>query len=147
MNTEITKIKDCNATRGWVFYDGECPVCVGSVARFGGIFARRGFAWLPLQTPGTAARLGMSEAVLREEMKLLRADGRVAGGADALAALLRSVWWLWPMGCFLEMPGIHWLGCYSYRWIVRHRCWFSKMCKVRGHNSTHHRHAAFFEMP
>jgi len=133
--------------RGWVFYDGECPVCAGSVARFGGIFSRRGFVWLPLQTPGAAARLGMSEAALREEMKLLRADGPVCGGADALAALLRAVWWLCPLGVLMAVPGLRHLARLGYRWLARNRYCFSGTCQLNHSPIHHHRTTAFFELP
>lgn len=147
MNTEITITKDFDVAKGWVFYDGECPVCAGGVARCGRFFARRGFVWQPLQTPGAAARLGMSEEVMREEMKLLRADGRVCGGADALAALLRSVWWLWPLGALMAVPGLRHLARLGYRWVTRNRYCFGETCQLTAPPTRHHRTIVFFELP
>jgi len=132
----------CSA-RGWVFYDADCAFCVRGAMRCGGFFARHGFHWLPLQTPGTTERLKVDKAALREEMKLLLADGCVVGGVDAWVILCRAVWWLWPLGFFLALPGIHWFAGCVYRWIARHRHCFGGYRK----NSIHHRHGTFFEMP
>ena len=76
--------------RGQVFYDADCGLCSRGVTRWGGLFERRGFHWLPLQTPGVAARLGASDADLRAEMKLQLASGRVLGGVDAWKVLFRA---------------------------------------------------------
>lgn len=133
-----------------MFYDAACPLCVRGVARVGGLFARRGFEWVPLQTPGTPERLGTTEAGLSAEMKLLRADGCVLGGADAWAALFRSVWWLWVPGVLLMLPGFNRLGRAAYRWLARHRYCFSGACATGIQPRSpdrHHRHAAFFELP
>jgi predicted DCC family thiol-disulfide oxidoreductase YuxK len=138
--------------RGRVFYDAECAFCRRSARRWSGFFARRGFDWVPLQTPGTPARLGVGEAELRREMKLLRADGSVAGGVDAWGELFRSVWWLWPVGAVLSVPGVHSLGALIYRWVARNRYCFGGRCTTAGgtrerSDHTRHRHSAFFELP
>ena len=146
VNTEIT---DNNVAKpsGWVFYDGECALCTRGARHWGGLFARRGFCWLPLQTPGVAGRLGVTKAALLEEMKLQLADGRVLGGVGAWAVLFCSVWWLWPLGVLLDLPAIHWLGAGCYRWIARHRRCVGGRCGLHGSESPHHRHAVFFEIP
>ena len=146
MNTEITD-KSVKNPVGWIFYDAECLICIRGMWRFSDLFARRGFCWKPLQTPGTAIRLRLSQPVLREDMKVLLADGRVAGGINAWIELFRSVWWLLPLGILLDLPGIHWLGAKSYGWIARNRYCLSKRCNLRTHRNVRHRHASFFEMP
>jgi len=138
--------------RGWVFYDGECRFCVRGATRWGSLFAQRGFHWLPLQTPGTTTRLGMDETALREEMKLLHADGRVVGGVDAWVVLFGSVWWLWPLGALLGLPGGRWLGGVGYRWVARNRYCLGGKCKLPHHHQgkqdqNHLRHSAFLELP
>ena len=144
--------QEASNPRGWVFYDGECQFCVRGATRWGDLFARRGFQWLPLQTPGATERLGMMEAALREEMKLLRADGRIFGGVDAWAVLFCSVWWLWPVGMLLSLPGGRWFGGISYRWVARNRYCLSGSCELPNHHhldqsQTHPRHRAFLELP
>jgi predicted DCC family thiol-disulfide oxidoreductase YuxK len=115
--------------------------------RWGGVFARRGYVWLPLQTPGAAARLGITEGQLLEEMWLRRADGRTCSGADAWAMLFRSVWWLWPLGALMLVPGLRWFGALCYRGIARKRLCLGGTCTLRSQNHEHHRHATFLELP
>ena len=133
--------------RGQVFYDADCGLCSRGVTRWGGLFERRGFHWLPLQTPGVAARLGASDGELRAEMKLQLASGRVLGGVDAWKVLFRAVWWLWPLGVFLGLPGIRTLCTVFYRWFALNRHCLSGACGLPNHTSPHHRHTAFLEMP
>jgi predicted DCC family thiol-disulfide oxidoreductase YuxK len=128
VNTETTEHV---GRRGWIFYDAECPTCRAGMRLFGRIFDRRGFEWLPLQTPGLAIRLGLPETALFEEMKLQLANGRVIGGLNSWIALFRSVWWLWPVGTLLSLPGIHALSRACYRWIARNRYCFGGKCRVR----------------
>jgi predicted DCC family thiol-disulfide oxidoreductase YuxK len=142
VKTENTENKD--NSRGEVFFDAECPLCMRNAKRFSGLFERRGFQWLPLQIPGTAQRLNISETELRTEMKLLRADGRLLGGIDTWICSLRAVWWLWPLGIFLQIPGIHCLAEIVYKWIARNRYCFGGQCKIR---DTHERHRPFLDFP
>ena len=131
MNTETTG-KDARV-RGWVFYDAECRFCVAGRKRWGGLFARRGFEWLPLQTPGTAVRLRVTDAQLLEEMWVQLADGRVASGVRAWGELMRSVWWLWPFGVLIGVPGINAIARAVYRWVARNRRCFGGSCKIHSH--------------
>jgi predicted DCC family thiol-disulfide oxidoreductase YuxK len=143
VNTETTEIK---GTRGWIFYDAECPICRKGRKVWGGIFARRGFEWFPLQTPGVAHRLGLSETALLEEMKLQLAGGRVLGGIDSWVVLFRSVWLLWPIGFLLSLPGFHALSRACYRWIARNRYCFGGKCGVRT-KPRHRRKIPFLDLP
>jgi predicted DCC family thiol-disulfide oxidoreductase YuxK len=131
--------------RGTVYYDAECGLCRAGAARGSGLFERRGFRWLPLQTPGTPALLGISEAELRQEMKLRLADGRVLGGVDTWAVLFRSVWWLWPLGVVLRIPGVHGVANLVYRWVARHRYALAGRCRLSDRKPS--RHDSFFRLP
>ena len=101
--------------QGRVFYDAECGLCKAGVARHAQFFNRHGVRFQPLQTPGIAAHLGITEAELRREMKLQLADGCVLGGVDAWSALFRSVWWLWP--AFLRTCGEGIVRWSPMRWL------------------------------
>jgi predicted DCC family thiol-disulfide oxidoreductase YuxK len=148
VNATRTARAEQGAGRGCVYFDAECPFCVRGVARWGRLFERAGFRWVPLQTPGAAARLDMSDMELRAEMKLLLPGGRVVGGVDAWAAMLRVVWWLWPLGALLAVPGIRGLGRAGYRWLARNRHCLGGSCASPGRKAPRrNRHAAFFELP
>lgn len=130
---------------GWVFYDADCPFCARGAARWSEGFARRGFVWLPLQTPGTAARLHVTEADLRAEMRLQLADGTIYSGIHAWLVLLRSIWWLRPLAAVMALPPLGGLAATGYRWIARHRHCLGGRCAVNRREPC--RHSAFFEMP
>ena len=77
--------------RGWVLYDGICPVCLSSVERWGPLLRRRGFGFATLQSGWARQRLGLRLGELPAEMKLLLPDGALLGGVDALIAMGRAV--------------------------------------------------------
>jgi predicted DCC family thiol-disulfide oxidoreductase YuxK len=131
---------------GWIFYDAECPICLRGLRVWGQVFGRRGFEWLPLQTPGAAGRLGLREAELLREMKVQLPDRRVLGGIDSWIHLFRSVWWLWPVGMLLSIPGFHRLGQACYRWIARYRYCMGGKCRLRA-SPSHRRTIPFLDLP
>jgi hypothetical protein len=89
----------------------------------------------------------MSAATLREEMRLVLPDGRVASGAEAWAVLLRSVWWLWPAGFALELPGLRHLGRLAYRCVARHRNCGSNECSQAKPCARRRRTIPFLDFP
>ena len=129
MNTEITDTKAAKPA-GWIYFDGECRFCVAHRKRWGSVFERRGFVWMPLQTAGTAERLGITDAQLQAEMWLELADGRKLSGINAWSAQMRQVWWLWPVGVVLAAPGFNTVGRAVYRWIAKHRHCIGGVCTI-----------------
>jgi predicted DCC family thiol-disulfide oxidoreductase YuxK len=115
--------------RGWILYDGECQRCIAAAKRFDRIFARRGFKFLPLQTPWVQRRLGLVPAEPLREMRVLTMDGEDFGGAKAIIYLWRQIWWTQPLGWLAQLPGLPRLLDRGYQWIARHRgcthiaCW------------------------
>jgi predicted DCC family thiol-disulfide oxidoreductase YuxK len=102
-----------------VYYDGECRFCRASV----GLARRRlatGVRWTPWQESGLQGRL---RARASEEVLLIRPDGRVWGGAEAVAVLLlaspRRRWW--PLGWLLRRPGVARLSRAAYTLVARNR--------------------------
>jgi len=98
--------------------------------RSGRLFVSRGFRWVPLQTPGAAERLGVSETAFETRMHLLTADGEVRHNADAFGVLCRSVWWLWPLGMLLLVPGFRELGRFAYDTLARNRYCLGGKCRL-----------------
>lgn len=166
MNTEIT---DNVKTNAWVLYDADCSVCVRTSRRFKRVLARRGFELLPLQSrtgvspaqpsihhagnektphhasPGTDRRDACPTFDLTE-MRVLLADGKILGGADAVVYLARRIWWLWPLWAVSLVPGAMPLLRRGYRWFAANRYCIGGKCEVRSHKR-HHRTRTFFEMP
>ena len=129
MNTEITD-NTAKEPVGWIFFDADCQFCTANRRRWGGIFERRGFVWLPLQTPGTAERLGITESQLHAEMWLQLADGRKYSAVNAWSVQIRHVWWLWPLGVALALPGFNAIARAGYGWIAKHRHCLGGACSI-----------------
>jgi len=66
-------------------------------------------------------------------MWLRLADGRTFGGVNAWGALLRHVWWLWPLGVLLVLPGVNAAARILYRWIAKNRHCLGGACTIRSH--------------
>ncbi|HVU27627.1 MAG TPA: DUF393 domain-containing protein [Verrucomicrobiae bacterium] len=117
-------------THGWVFYDGECPLCLATVARFGPLLCRHHFELAQLQMPWVQKRLGLSPGQSLAEMKLLTADDQIYGGADALLQIARRIWWAWPIFALVKIPGITPLFRATYRWLAANRTCFGSKCLI-----------------
>lgn len=65
--------------------------------------------------------MGVSDAELLSELRLLRADGRCLGGAEAIVDIARHVWWGWPLVAFARWPGARRLLAAGYRWVANRR--------------------------
>src|SRR3982751_4254002 len=91
--TEMTERAEPVAFRGWIFFDQDCSFCRDLALNFEVISARRGFHFEPLQQAWVRERLNLTPEQALEEMRVLRADGQVFGGADAVIFLARQLWW------------------------------------------------------
>jgi predicted DCC family thiol-disulfide oxidoreductase YuxK len=107
--------------RGWIFYDGQCRYCTTAARAWLRIFGRRGFEFLPLQTPWVQRRLGLDPDAPPEEMRVLTVANEDLGGADAVIYLARQIWWTRPIAWLAGLPGMSGLLDRGYRWIARHR--------------------------
>jgi len=119
--SEMTDNKGRRARAGWLFFDADCRFCRTS-ARWLALFIEpRGFGLAPLQDPRVRTLLNLTGQQLLSEMKLLTREGRVFGGADALLALSREIWWAWPLYALALLPGIKPVLRAGYRWMAAHR--------------------------
>ena len=121
MNTAISERHVDKELKGWILYDGDCSLCRNGVARVEKLFTRRGFDFAPLQAPWVRLKFGLSKEDLLSEMRVLTADGKIFGGADAVIELARQVWWAWPLYAFSKLPGAKELLRVGYRRIAQRR--------------------------
>jgi predicted DCC family thiol-disulfide oxidoreductase YuxK len=95
LSSEMTDAKGRQASRGWIFFDRECSVCISLARRFRPAFEKRGFGIAALQDTRAASLLGLPPDKLLLEMRVVTTDGqgfpvsRAAGVVD-VAALRRS---------------------------------------------------------
>ncbi len=107
--------------KGWLFYDADCGFCTRLARWLAPILARRRFAVAPLQDSRVGALLGMSLQELLRELRFLLSDGTQYGGADAILAVAREIWWARPLFWLSKIPGATALGHAGYRWIAAQR--------------------------
>lgn len=129
MNTEITD-KNAKEPRGWIFYDAECALCRRWVFRTERLLNRRRFEFIPLQTAWAKERLGLTDVTALLEMRLLLADGRIFGGADAVIETARKIWWAWPIWAISKIPGMIFIFRAIYRFIAARRNCVNNACAV-----------------
>ena len=113
-----------------IYYDDDCRFCRAMLLRFGRTLARRRFTFVPLQSPGAARLLGVSDEHLLDEMRVRLDDGEVCGGASALTAIARRIWWAWPLWALSRVPGAMPLLNAAYRWIARNRHCLHATCEL-----------------
>jgi predicted DCC family thiol-disulfide oxidoreductase YuxK len=107
--------------KGWLFFDAECGFCTRSARWIAPILSRRGMAVAPLQDPRVGALLGMNGEALLMELRFLLSDGKQYGGAEAVVAVAREIWWGRPLAWFARLPGAMSLLHSGYRWVAAHR--------------------------
>jgi predicted DCC family thiol-disulfide oxidoreductase YuxK len=132
---ETLALRTNHSFHGWILYDGACRSCAASARRFDRIFRRRGFLFLPLQTNWIMKRLDLEPGAPLEEMRLLTADGRDIGGADAVIFLAHQIWWTSPFAALAQLPGMHNRVDRGYRWIAAHRACDNIRCSLEGWRS------------
>jgi predicted DCC family thiol-disulfide oxidoreductase YuxK len=122
LTSEYTDSKGRHA-HGWLFFDAECAFCTRCARWVAPILERRGLAVAPLQDPRVSVLLGVSHQDLLRELRFLLSDGRQYGGADAVLAVAREIWWGRPLVWIAQFPGMRKLMRRGYRRVAaRRRC-------------------------
>ena len=143
----LTEITDKEKSNGWVLYDAHCPWCLRLAGWFQNGLVRRRFELVPLQTPWVRARLGLTEAELLTEMRLLQADGKTFGGADALLEIGRHYRLAWPVRQLARVPVVRRGFRAWYRWVARHRSCIDAKCELPRRAQHPSKKIVFLEMP
>ena len=120
LSSEYTDGKGRHAT-GWLFYDADCTFCTRIARRLEPILTSCGLAIAPLQDPRVGLLLGLPPEELLRELKFLLSDGRQFGGASAVIAVARHIWWARPLVWLAHIPGMMPILDASYRWVAAQR--------------------------
>lgn len=129
LTNEYTDSKGRHA-RGWLFFDAECAFCTRLARWLEPILRRRALATAPLQDPRVGALLGTSRQDLLRELRFVLPDGPQYGGADAVLAIAREIWWARPVVWLSRIPGVANLMHAGYRWTAAHRNCAAVECAV-----------------
>jgi predicted DCC family thiol-disulfide oxidoreductase YuxK len=110
---------------------------------------RRNFHLVPLQARWAQERLGLTAGEPLAEMKLVSADGRVLGGADAMVEIAGSIWWMWPLWTLAQVPGVRLVLRRAYRRLAANRYCFGRKCEVTRAPTKNRRKitSKFYELP
>lgn len=127
--SEFTDGKGRHA-RGWLFFDAECLFCTRIARWLRPILLRRGLAVAPLQDGRVGALLGLPKTELLRELRFLLSSGKQTGGADAVLALAREIWWARPLVWISNIPGMMAVLRRGYRWVAARRSCAAMRCEV-----------------
>lgn len=109
-----------------VLYDADCRFCTSSARLLRAIGEPHGLRIEPLQSPRWRALVSDGT----DEMKLVREDGSVIGGGDALIEVSRRLPVLAGLWVWTFVPGIPWLIRRVYRWIAHNRGCDGGACRL-----------------
>jgi predicted DCC family thiol-disulfide oxidoreductase YuxK len=118
--SEYTDAKGRHA-RGWLFFDAECRFCTAFARSLRKILANRGLGVAPLQDPRVTALLGMTKRESLRELRFILSNNLQFGGADAVVALAREIWWAHPIAWLDKIPLLHRAMNTAYHAFARHR--------------------------
>ncbi|ULE32356.1 thiol-disulfide oxidoreductase DCC family protein [Mycobacterium sp. IDR2000157661] len=106
---------------GTLYFDGNCGMCTRS-RNLLMKFDRTGeLRTEPLQSEGTAARLGIPESRLLESVRWLDDSGAVYAGAEAVNAAVSAAAGTRVPLLVYRIPGVRVLEEAVYRWVADHR--------------------------
>jgi predicted DCC family thiol-disulfide oxidoreductase YuxK len=128
---EITDRKGRQA-RGWLFFDAQCGFCTRIARWLAPILGRRGLGVAPLQDPRVGALLGISRDELLKELRFLLSDGTQFGGAGAVLAVAREIWWARPLVWIAALPGMMRVLDAGYKSVAGRRGCVAENCEVTG---------------
>jgi hypothetical protein len=77
------------------------------------------------------ALLGMKREALLAELRFLLSDGTSFGGARAVVAVAREIWWVRPFVWLAALPGMMPVLDAGYKWIAKRRGCVSQTCELR----------------
>ena len=106
---------------GTLFFDGNCGMCTRSRNFLLKLNRTGALRTEPLQTPGTAERLGIDDSTLTDSVRWLDSAGKVYAGAEAAnAAVSVALGTRIPLMIY-RIPGIRSVEEAVYRWVADHR--------------------------
>ncbi|MEI6147419.1 MAG: DCC1-like thiol-disulfide oxidoreductase family protein, partial [Methylococcales bacterium] len=103
-----------------VFFDQQCPLCNRTVLILNHFDIFNGIDFKNAQTYASQypAMAAITPANLLVDLYALDANNRIYSGVDTYSQILKKMRYLYPLGLFLSLPGIHFLAVKKYREIA-----------------------------
>ncbi len=117
-------------TGGVVFYDGNCNFCKNFIEKVQPLLKRNSLAAHPSSSTEAQKALGLKPGETPGEMKVLTAEKKLLGGADAIMFIIGKSWWGYPLYLFSRLPGVHYLFKVGYRFVSKRRYCISGKCEI-----------------
>ena len=109
-----------------MLFDGDCGFCRRWIVRWQRTTAGQ-VDYMPLQDDTVAKQFPeLSREALESAVHLIEPDGRVSSGAEAVFRSWSPVR-RWPLWFYQRLPGLGWLAERGYRFVARHRMFFSRI--------------------
>ncbi|MFC4776488.1 thiol-disulfide oxidoreductase DCC family protein [Paenibacillus sp. GCM10023252] len=117
----------------YVIYDGNCNLCLATVARLRELHSAADIHYVPIQELEAAGTViprrvfAIPESQLYEKLHVFDEEERIYAGADGVIRLLRTMkGWQWASSAY-QVPGIRTAADAVYRYIARRRYkWFGR---------------------
>jgi predicted DCC family thiol-disulfide oxidoreductase YuxK len=108
-------------SRTEVYYDGACPVCSREIATYRRAAGAEALCFVDVSQPDAALAPGLTREAALARMHVRRADGSMASGAAAFAALWSALpRWAW-LGRVAALPIVAPVLELGYRGFLRLR--------------------------
>ncbi|OBZ12458.1 thiol-disulfide oxidoreductase DCC family protein [Bacillus sp. FJAT-26390] len=140
----MSPIASGNKEKLYVIYDGQCNLCLASVAKLKELHSKADLHYVQIQqleAEGQAQKLvphirSLKFEELYEKMHVADERGELFAGADGVVRILRTVKGLRWLSSFYRIPGMKRAANYIYRFIASRRYeWFGKTeqsCSING---------------
>lgn len=104
-----------------ILYDGECGLCVWSMSALRARLLNKPVRFVSFLEPGALKPFpDLTIEFCKGALTLVRADGRIFRGSEAVAQALRHRWF-GSLAKLYYLPGARWLTDRVYEWIARNR--------------------------
>lgn len=116
-----------------VLYDSDCPLCTFQMKSLTWLDWLDKVRFLPIKDP-KASKLapGIEREDLLEAIHCVTPEGEIHRGARAIRFLGLRTPVLVPVSLVLWFPGVIWVAEAVYRFVSRHRLFFSKIFGCKG---------------
>jgi predicted DCC family thiol-disulfide oxidoreductase YuxK len=128
----------------YVVYDGQCNLCLASVAKLKELPTHAALQFVQIQQIGLEGDSPLivpglhqvNREALYDKMHVADEQGRLFAGADGVIRILRTVKGLRWLSAFYKLPGMKRLADWMYRYIANRRYdWFGstgQSCSING---------------
>lgn len=105
------------------YYDSECPLCVRTKIIISHLdwFNKIAFKTVQFDVAEQSALNGIDENTLLNDIHSVNIKGNVFSGVDTYIQVLKQIFYLYPIGLMLQLPGIYHVAKKKYQFVAKNR--------------------------